>query len=734
MGNYTNLKNLIDQYITTNGQGDITGAILNNVLKSIVNSIGADFLFAGVAEPTTNPGSPDQNVFYIAIKGGTYTNFGNVVIPNGITIFKWNGSWSYNILFAGDGGVFDISAFHNNTKYANLTAALGTNGANVPQFLQVGGLSIKFVQSANDRYVQYRLTANTFSTTVTDWQGIDEIVRKVDDNYPYFQPNMLTPVNMTEVILSNVVAARNYDKNGDINAYVSGAYSSALIEVTEGEVYYIANAVAGGTNGATIIFYDSTGANRGYMYDPVGANYIVIQNKVVWVPKGVTKMRFCFNPNLAHVIKKGNYNFVASSEVAKIREDVEDLDGQINGISGSNTYTGSGYDFNVALAAGDRLSINVSEHTSVVSIYGKNADNSYTLLKNVGASSNVASIDITSSFIGFRTYFYTSGTYSISWKVSRGISKKVEDIESNVSTLQSEFEEMAQKIDTTFVKAAFRKVLCVGDSVTHGLISDYPVVGYNTALTSYPVYLGKITGWNVKNAGHSSWNTKEWYNQWFANYNYADYDLALIEFGYNRGFTDTLATDAPLAANWVSGTAYSVGNVVTYQRLRYKCVNANTDSIWTPANWTAGYADYADTDTGDYCRIIEGMLAQNPALCIAIVIPARFYEGWSDRNVIEAIANRYALPIVDLHSDKYFNLNATEYHGYLDAEDQASGTLDLTHFNALGYLAKAESLYRLFCDALWSRMSYFNANIENRLLAIRDESYNYDYEGYINMP
>lgn len=99
MANYTNLKNIIDQYITTNGQGDITGAILNDVLKSIVNSIGADFLFGGVVVPSSNVGTPDQNVFYIATQGGSYTNFGNVVIPNGITIFKWNGSWSNEVLF-----------------------------------------------------------------------------------------------------------------------------------------------------------------------------------------------------------------------------------------------------------------------------------------------------------------------------------------------------------------------------------------------------------------------------------------------------------------------------------------------------------------------------------------------------------------------------------------------------------------------------------------------------------
>lgn len=169
MGNYTNLKNIIDQYITTNGQGDITGAILNDVLKSIVNSIGADFLFGGIVEPSYNVGSPDQNVFYIAIKGGTYTNFGNVVIPDGITIFKWNGSWSYQILFAGDGGVFDITSFHNNTEYADLTAALGTNGANIPENFRKGGMSVKFVRSSNHKYELYTLVNQSFSTNASDW-------------------------------------------------------------------------------------------------------------------------------------------------------------------------------------------------------------------------------------------------------------------------------------------------------------------------------------------------------------------------------------------------------------------------------------------------------------------------------------------------------------------------------------------------------------------------------------
>lgn len=72
------------------------------------------------------------------------------------------------------GEVFDISAYNNNAKYADLEAALGNDGANVPQSLRRGGMSVKYVQSSDNKYVQYRLMADTFSTTESDWQGIDD--------------------------------------------------------------------------------------------------------------------------------------------------------------------------------------------------------------------------------------------------------------------------------------------------------------------------------------------------------------------------------------------------------------------------------------------------------------------------------------------------------------------------------------------------------------------------------
>jgi hypothetical protein len=74
-------------------------------------------------------------------------------------------------------GAFDISAYHATggvlAKYADLTAALGTNGANVPDALRKGGMSVKFVQSSDNKYVRYNLLADSFTTDITQW-AIDD--------------------------------------------------------------------------------------------------------------------------------------------------------------------------------------------------------------------------------------------------------------------------------------------------------------------------------------------------------------------------------------------------------------------------------------------------------------------------------------------------------------------------------------------------------------------------------
>ena len=94
MANYQTLKAAIQAAIKQNGSQDITGNGLQTQLLNMINSLGAGYLCMGVATPTTNPGTPDQNVFYIAGTPGTYTNFNGAVVDAGCSLLVWNGAWT----------------------------------------------------------------------------------------------------------------------------------------------------------------------------------------------------------------------------------------------------------------------------------------------------------------------------------------------------------------------------------------------------------------------------------------------------------------------------------------------------------------------------------------------------------------------------------------------------------------------------------------------------------------
>ena len=94
MANWTILKAAVAEVIKTNGNQEITGAVLQNALNNIISNVGENASFAGIATPSTNPGTPDGPVFYITSESGTYSNFGGIVNNGECLILKKNeDSW-----------------------------------------------------------------------------------------------------------------------------------------------------------------------------------------------------------------------------------------------------------------------------------------------------------------------------------------------------------------------------------------------------------------------------------------------------------------------------------------------------------------------------------------------------------------------------------------------------------------------------------------------------------------
>lgn len=90
MGHYDELKSAIENAISTNGIGAITGKVMQTALLSIVNNLGKYGTCAGTASPTTDPGTIDQNVFYFATQLGSYTHFNISITTPGLYILVYD--------------------------------------------------------------------------------------------------------------------------------------------------------------------------------------------------------------------------------------------------------------------------------------------------------------------------------------------------------------------------------------------------------------------------------------------------------------------------------------------------------------------------------------------------------------------------------------------------------------------------------------------------------------------
>ena len=104
MSNYSNLINAIQSVIRENGNNEITGNILQTELISMINALGFGYQYRGVADTSTNPGTPDAKVFYIAYVPGVYSNFDGITVT-GFCVLKYDTVWrKEDIPISGGGG------------------------------------------------------------------------------------------------------------------------------------------------------------------------------------------------------------------------------------------------------------------------------------------------------------------------------------------------------------------------------------------------------------------------------------------------------------------------------------------------------------------------------------------------------------------------------------------------------------------------------------------------------
>lgn len=206
------------------------------------------------------------------------------------------------------------------------------------------------------------------------------------------------------------------------------------------------------------------------------------------------------------------------------------------------------------------------------------------------------------------SYYSNSRPRPVVVKSQYGLKEIKRDITTLLPSMQS-----IPKLNSKFWSVAMWKVLCIGDSLTSG--ASYREEWGEVAPTgasidqNYPRMLGRMLNGEVTNAGFSGYSASTWYNNKIGEYNFANYDTFIIWLGTNNGLTDTLDAD----------------------------VNSHSD-----------YHDFATTETGYYCKIIEAIKEQNND-CLIVLTKVFASKGnvATTNVVIDKIAEKYNLPVID---------------------------------------------------------------------------------------
>lgn len=196
MGGYTNLKAAIADAIKANGNNEITGAIMQVVLNTIVSTVGANRTFVGIANENTNPGTPDSNVFYIAYKAGNYVNFqseaSNLTVKPGELAILYNGTnnWDKFVIGMSSDGVIALA---NTINQINATGRYAYTDTDIVKGSNTGSQKVRTFLVAGQPY-RFTLTPVGDSVSV-NIQGI-----KADGTFDVIGSMISTPSGTTKTI------------------------------------------------------------------------------------------------------------------------------------------------------------------------------------------------------------------------------------------------------------------------------------------------------------------------------------------------------------------------------------------------------------------------------------------------------------------------------------------------------------------------------------------------------
>ena len=164
---YDQIKESIKAVIKENGNYEITGNVLQTVLLSMVDTLGPEYQFLGIATKSTVPVVVEGNSFYITVEVGTYTNFKNsgntaiTVYQLGILTSTNGTAWNFTPIFIGvsKGGGEVFNDYDNNTAAGNNYHAEGAKTKASGDYSQAEGYTTRANKIARHAEVHHTTAA-----------------------------------------------------------------------------------------------------------------------------------------------------------------------------------------------------------------------------------------------------------------------------------------------------------------------------------------------------------------------------------------------------------------------------------------------------------------------------------------------------------------------------------------------------------------------------------------------
>ena len=242
-----------------------------------------------------------------------------------VEIYYDGTSYYANNVNGGSGsGVYDVSKEHptsgpNSDGKFTLEYILDSSNVNelIPVNKRYPGMYIQFISTSDNKYVQYRLMSNAFSTDESDWQGVDERPTPSSDNLVKSN-GIYTALGDIDKALSDEITGYtlyNYGILGGGTFSTDAAYKHAAIAVTPGEKY-ILKRISGYVR---YVFATSNSYSKGGAIPKVeGTSVVLLENNgdeaLIEIPDGCNYLLF----------NAGNATYTAySAQLWKYRSKIE---------------------------------------------------------------------------------------------------------------------------------------------------------------------------------------------------------------------------------------------------------------------------------------------------------------------------------------------------------------------------------------------------------------------------